>query len=649
MIGEINKNTPTSTYQPSDEICKFTAGVKEDYSYGVNLLNRSWKEYNDRTILEDESRGQMMFNAFVDTSVETAGEAWKWRGTRSMARNKGIAMHANLTANFLLPMFMAQNENDEIDVGFSEVMRDVIEWMAQPTNSEYQSSFLQVVFGMLTNPVTYMGAEYCEVYQKIRERQEDGSITIKEIVDQVLSGFKAPIWSAEQVLITNIYERNIQKQRRIIKRRWVEKGELEAKYGDHPNWEYVKTGTRSVYDESSQCFYDIKDDEHPNLVAEEIAMDRREDSEVPFLNGIYMGDPESVENNPICHRDNRGAPKYNVVPFGYMRIGEHFFYFKSMMNALGWDNDLYDALSEIGMNRAILESEVPIAVSGSDEINSDVIFPNAVIAFENPEAKIHRLLPETNSSHVFNALRETEKSMEEGSVDKVTSGQLPDKDQKVGNVAAAQAQAKKMLGAVGKSLAESVVKYGDLMKDIAINHITAPEVEELVGDDMKLKYRTFILENKEMGGKMVPKTVKFDPELIGAEMTDDEKDQAELSLLEDSGYPEHKNSLVLVNPELFAKFNYLTKVDVEEMFAKTPEYWQAVLPALKAQLAKDPYTDQEFLTREIGRAFFRSKGDRLVKKPDPMPQQTGAPEGMGAMSNMVVNKQLSTAASGAGI
>src|SRR3990167_3842184 len=106
----INKKTsPVSLYQPSAEILDYQKGVVNDYNEGVRILNKSWTELNYRSVIEDENRGKAMFNAFVDTSVEDPNEAWKYRGTRSMARNKGIAMHASLTANFLIPLFQAQN------------------------------------------------------------------------------------------------------------------------------------------------------------------------------------------------------------------------------------------------------------------------------------------------------------------------------------------------------------------------------------------------------------------------------------------------------------------------------------------------------------------------------------------------------------
>lgn len=615
MTGYADKiNADISAYQPSQEICDFTSMVKKDYDIGVTILNKPYLELNDRSVIDDENRGQMMFNAFVDTSVDDPRESWKWRGTRSMARNKGIAFHANLTANYLLPLFVAQNEDDEIDRGMSEVMQDIIEWMALPTNSNYQSSFLQIVFGMETNPVTFLGAEYCEVFQTIKEKSENGKYTTKEILDEVLSGFKAPIWSSSQVLISNAYERNIQKQRCIIKRRYVEKCELEAKWGNNPNWDCVQEGIKSIYSEEEGLFYDIKDDDqYHKLVAEETYLNRRGDCEVTFVNGIYMGE-DDVDNNPIKHRDNRNAPKYNVIPFGFRRIGEHFFYYKSMMNDLGWDNMLYDALSEVTMNRAILEVEMPIAISGSDKIDSEVIFPNAVVAFKDKETRITPLLPPSNTAAGYNALRETEKSITDASVNETLSGQLPDASQKAFNVAQAQTSARKLIGAVGKSLAESIIHYGDLMKDIVINNITVPQVEELVGDTMKLKYRSFALANKLSGGKVNDKIIKFDESLIGSEMTDQEKEYKSLELLEESGYPKKKKSMVLVNPELFVKFKYLCRVDIEEMFTKTNEFMQPILFQLRQALLNDPFIDLQALDRKLLYSFFQSEGEELMKE-----------------------------------
>lgn len=640
-----------SGYMPPPDVVALTEVVQRDYGFGHSILTRSWTELNDRSPIDDENRGQLMINAFVDTNVEDPNEAWKWRGTRSMARNKAVTMHANLTSNFLMSRFLAQDDDDDIDMEFSETMDDLTEWMAQPDNSNYQSSFLQVVFGMMANPVSYMGAEFIEAKQKIKERQLDGTITIKEVIDEELSGFKCPIYSTAQVMITNAYERNIQRQRSLIQRDYVDMAELQQIYGDHPNWQYVKAGWRSVYSAKDGLFYDYYDIQHPNLVERDVWKSRKDDTEIPFLGGIYLGDIESVDLNPMKHRDNRDAPKYNIVPFGYSRIGDHFYFYKSLMNVVGWDHQLYDAMSEITMNRSILEVDQPLIVSGSDKVDGDMIFPKAIAAFEDKDTTIKPMLPSVDLAAGFQALAATERSMAAESVDPVSLDNAPKagKNQQA-VIAAIQMNAQKLINEVVKQLTESISQYGQLMKDIAINHITAPEVEELVGGQLRLKYKSFLLHNKQVGGQTMHKKIIFDSSLLGADMTDEEKDQENLKLLEESGWPDSKQAISRINPELFAKFKYLSKIDVEDLDQKNNKYWQPILTNLYGMLRQDPQVDTVWLLQRLARSYFGSEGSALVKKapaagalPPPAP---GGPTNGSPGGAMAQNSALSTAMQG---
>lgn len=605
-----------SGYIPPAEVIALTADVKRDYETGHELLNRPWTELNDRSIIEDENRGQMMFNQFVDTSIEDPNEAWQWRGTRSMARNKGIAMHANLTANILLPAFTAQNEDSEEDQEYSEVMTDTVAWMCDPSNSGYHASFLQIVFAMMYSPISYLGAEWCEVMMTIRDRTENGEYVDKEMIDEVLSGFQANVYGATEILRMNMFERNLQKQRAIIERKYVEIDELAAEFGEHPNFGYLKPGVKYVFDEKDGLFYEYFDEEHPTLVEKVVWKNRRKDMEVPFIGGIYMG-ATNVRDNPIKHRDNKGAPKYNKVPFGYMPIGNHFACYKSMMNVVGWDHQLYDAMSEIIMNRSILEVDQPLGVYGAgekDKIDSEIIFPKAVVAFEDPQAKIMPILPKADLAAGYNALAATEKSINDASVDPVSSGAMPGGHQQAYVVATVQANAKKILSESAKLLVISMAQYGSLLKDIVINHVTVPQVEELVGGALKLKYRTLMLPNKEKNGRAVSKKIVFDDTLIGLDMTDEEKSRHSLKLLEETGYPHNKHTVIRVNPERYAAHSFFAKSDIEEIFVKNNEYWQPILTNLYTMLRQDPLADQEWLLRKLARAYFNTEGENLVRK-----------------------------------
>lgn len=634
MIGEVYQNSPVSLYQPSKNVADFSAYVKRDYARGNDILTRTWVELNNRSVIDDQDRGKRTFNAFVDEGTEDPATAWQWRGTRSKARNQAIAMHAQLTAGYIVPMFMAQNDNDEEDADFSEMMRDAVEWMVN--NSSYKESFLQAAMGMLVNPVTYMGAEYVEVFQKIKERTVEGNLEIKEVLDEVLSGFNAPVYNAEEILISNAYEQNIQKQRFVIKRRYIEYQEAQAKYQKEDNWQFVQPGVKSLYNEENGAFYDIKDKDHPHLVEEVIYLNRRDDTEVAFVNGIYMGE-EDVDANPIKHRDNRNAPKYNVVPFGYQRINEHFFYFKSLMAAQYWDNMLLDAQYQIGMNRAFLDANMPIAISGTDKVDSDVIFPSSVVSFEDPNTKAVPLLPQANLAGIFTAMDRVESSMEEGSLSSVSSGQLPQASQKATSVAIANKNAETMLKGVGKNLAISVVQLGDLMKDIVINHIVVPQIEELSDGNTKMKYRSLILNNKVIDGKEMSKVIRFEESFLGARMNKKDKTMVQMGLLEEVGYPNNKKHIYLVNPNLFSRFRYLTKVEPERMFPENEEFRQAMMSQIYAQFATNPFIELESLTRKTLYSFFRSETEDLMKKPEE--SGMGGEGGMGEPGQTVFGQQ----------
>lgn len=611
MIYEFNKKN-ISLYSPPKKVEEFTAIFQRDYNTGMEILQRSWTELNNRSVLQDDQHGKMMFNAFVNTESEDPNESWRYKGTRSEARNKGVATHAQLTQNFLLPSFVAQNDDDELDEGFSEVMQDAVEWMAQPNVSNYQKSFFQVALSMLQSPVVYLGAEFYEVYTKNRKLNKD-------VLDEVLSGFQCPIWSCNQILIANAFERNIQKQRFIIKRRYCEYEELKKIYGEHENWKFVQQGIRSVFNDDDGLFYDVKDDEHPMLVAEEVWCCRGEDLEIPYLNGIYMGkgDPESNENY-IRHRDNKDNPKYNVIPFGYARIGDHFFYFKSQMNCMQWDNAKVDAMDELVMNRAILDVDQPLAVFGVDphSVNSAVVFPKSVAVFESKDAKVSPLLPSANISSGLAMLQQGKEGTEDTSgINDTIQGQLPEASQKAYNVAQADANSKRLLMNVAKALAESVVQYGDLMKDIFINHYSTAEVQEIAGKTAKLKYRSLFLSSRDATGNKIDKTIKFDESLIGLELTDGDKMKEALRRLEKTKFKDGKEEdITWVNPALFAKYKYLCKADVQEMFKKDSDYWQQLLIQLKGLMTNDPYVKMDEIDKEIFKATFQSKGDKFMKE-----------------------------------
>ena len=605
MIGDIIKGTTEiSLYQPPQDVLDFSNMVLENYQQGWANLTKPWEELNGYSIIDRMNKDQRTFNAWVDESTESAEEAWKYRGTRSLAATKAMAMHAHMTSRYAIANVSAQNEEQESDRMAGNIMKDITEWMT--VNSNYRESILLATMGILVNPLTWLEGEFHEINQIVRDSK--GKETT--MLDEVFSGFQVDVLSSTQVLVGNMYEKNVQRQPFIIKRRWLDYATAYAKYHEHENWNYVQTGYKSVYSEKEGIFYDIKDDEHPSLVSEEIILIRVEDTEVPYVGGIYMGN-DNVKANPIRHRDNRNAPKYNVVPFGYHKINEHFLPFKSLMNITGWDNHLLDSLWRIGMDHAILATLMPTAVSGVEKFDTQIIFPGSVTAFQNPDARVTPLLPNANQNPIFNAISKVEDSLQEKSLSETLSGDLPAASQKAFTVGKAEQHSQTLLKGALSNFAISLTQFFPIMVDIAIQHLTVAEVDEITE---ATRYRRFILEDQVVSGKKVSKNIIFDESMQGRSMTKQEEDQKSLELLKETGFPENDTHLYLVNPHLFSKLKYLVRYDPDLMNEKNEGFERAMATNLYTMLRADPLIEPTKLVRKLLNTFYRGESDDLMAK-----------------------------------
>lgn len=600
-----------SLFQPEKKVVEITKHAKEYYQRGHEINSQNYPELNDRSIINDEQNGKKIWNAYVDESCDDPFESWKWKGTRGEARKRGMALHAQLTAGFLFANITAQDEDDKEDRAAGDFMRGVVEWMTE--NSNYTESFIQTAMGMLYSPVVYMGAEFAKVIQKVKNKTKNGFEIINSL-DEELSGFRAPVYSAGDIKISNAYVQNIQRQTCVIKDRYLDYHDAEKKYGHLDNFDFVQKGQMTVFNENDGVFYDTKDLENPDLVKETIVSWRGEDLEVPFLGGIYMGD-DDVNHNPMSHRDLRNQPKYDVVPFGYSRISEHFYFYKSLMNSLQWEDNFYDEFSRNVLNRELIDLIPPTVAVGDEDgsVNTSVIFPGASISSKSKDFDVRSILP-PRQGNPYAALSEVKKSIEEQSISDTQSGQLPEASQKATAIVQATAASRRLIRGLARNLGNSIVSYWKLMTDIGVRQYSIPEIHEMTGGFLKERYRQFLLPNKTSRGKIISKILRFDGDLVGQEFTEEELMMKNVALLEEAG---EGGNIIVMNPEMVARMKYLISYDPEDLFIPNQQQMQVIMQNLYSQLRADPLVDAEPFMREYMYSFFRSKGDDfIVKNPE---------------------------------
>lgn len=604
---------------PSQEVLDLIIPIKKDYATGVEIMNNTYTEFNDMSLSQRMNLDQKAFNSYSEPKSPDPDENWKFKGTRPITRNKLISIAAHITSNILIPNVFAQNDADEEDKLTAEVMRSLIEWNIK--NSDYDITFLGAVISALVNPAVIISVEFAEVMQEIKIKNDAGELTTKEVIDQFFSGLQLHIVPCEELLINNIYEYEIQKQKNLIRRRYISYDTVEGKYGKHKDFGLIQPGIRVFYSEEEGLFYENKDEEHPTLCEEVIYYNRRADMEIPFVNGIYMG-KDNVKDNQFKHRriildqDNELVliPVYPFAKSGYEFIDEkRFFYYKSAAFKLSQEQDLIDKMYRMVMDGTFMQVMPPIAGFGTGSIDASIMYPGAFTPF-NKEASIQKLDNGARLDIGYKAIETLEGSMSESTANETMGGALPEKEQKAYTVARAEQNAIIQLGLFGKMIGRLVVDIGYLMSDIILNHQTIATIDETSSGDIKMKYRTFLLPDQIKGGKQLTKKLVFTDEFTGLKMTDEQALKESFKLKQEGG---EDAEIYKINPYLFSRSRFLFYIDADIEITKSQAFEKAWhLEALDRGI-NNPYINQEKWTEEhLVSVFHKGNASKFMQKPE---------------------------------
>ena len=605
MYGELTiknrkiLNSP-SMYQPSKKVKEITAMVLKDFLHGQEIQRRPRSEFNDRTILEEIDVNQKAFNSYVPPKSNDPDDEWRAQTVRPVTRNKLISIAAHVTATVLYPGVFAQNANDEEDRDSAQVMRDLIEWVVE--NSSYQKEFIRSVIGMLVDPAVILHIDYAEVMRNIKEIKDSGYVE-KKVVDEIMSGFIFNVIRVKELLIANFYEPNIQKQRFLIRNKYIDFEDARMRYGDHKNWRHIQPGVRMVFNNDDGTFYEVKDDEMRDYLVNEVTYyNRYMDVELCFINGILVSDIDQ----PLRRLDK----KYPFAHGGYEQLGDgKCFYFKSAANKLGSDQDVVDTMYNMIIDGTYLALMPPMALYGSEDINTSVIIPGAVTAFRDPNTKMESIAPRSDIRAGLEAITLLERSMAESSQDNARSGVGgPGGERTAREVLLLEQNARVALGLFGKQVKFYVEDVGDLIIGLILQHMTIGEISELTDG---MKFRTFMLPNKNVGGKNVTKKIKFiDPAGVPEKYDSMAKS---FELMKEEGGLEQTKTIAEVNPELFRTLKYKARVTSDEFIPMSKSLEKALNLEAFDRLIQLQNIDQDAVTRDFLLDVYRpGEGDKYL-------------------------------------
>ncbi len=565
MIGALqydkdqNLISPVSAYQPAEDVEKLTERISQDFNVAYTLQNKPFTEFNDYSLLQRADLDQKRWNAYRMPQSEDIDEAWRWNGIRPITRNRILGIVAQMTANIVIPAPFAQNDKDEADRMAALVMRDLLEYNIR--NSNYLENYVMWITDALVNPAAYLGVGFFEAMQTIKEENE-GKISKKEVIDGVLSGFQTFNIPLDEILIGNYYQKQLERERFVFRRRYIDYDEAKALKGEHTNFDYITPGVKSVFNAETSMFYDVVDENLQTLCEETTYYNRLEDYEIPFMNGVYVGDKD-VEDNRIKHRDNEDKPKYNFSVMGYEDISSRFFFYKSAAWKLGDDDELVIRTEQMLADAVFLETMTPTITSGVGQLSEAIMIPGKNTAFENPDVKINPIRLGSSLSSAFNLILSKEKSMSESSQDPMMAGIQTQPKTATESALLAQ-NAKIALGRFGNMLSNSLRKFGGLMIDVILQHQTIGEVEQISDIESAQKFKTFILSTEQEGEKLTKKIV-FKSEMIGEEIGKEKLMARSREIMEKEGGIDSDTRIYEVNPDAWRKLKYFLTVDVDQL------------------------------------------------------------------------------------
>jgi hypothetical protein len=619
-----------SSYNPNAQVKERIKDIQEQMSIADEIRNTTFREFNNRTLLQYQDDCQKAFNNYVPPASSNEDEAWRANTIRPVSRNKVISIAAHITSGIMEPIVEAQNEKAVSDRDAAMVMKDLMDFVL--STAQYPRKFVFGVISALVNPAVIFNLEYLEVIRKFKEIQEDGTWKEKEMLDEVFSGFNVGLTPVEELFIGDAYENDIQKQPFLIRRKIIDYNYAKIKYGTHKDFKHVKAGVRNFFNSGNSTFYETNESDLGSRKVEEVIFyDRYADLEIPLVNGIMMTDDP---DRPMQRMDK----KYPFAKSGYELIDEgRFFYYKSLVDKMSPDQTVIDTLYNMVIDGTFLSVFPPTANYGGEEVRSNVMIPGVTTNFTDPNAKLAPINPPINLSAGMNTLDKVESSLSESSQDPRSAGQQSPGSTTAFEVARLEENAKSILGLFGKMIGFLVEDLGTLLTASILQYMTVAEVEDVVGDAVALTYKSVLVADREVDGKTINRRIDFEMPDENMQIKDQFQvpglDPTQQQALQQSSELQAQGkelgmSIAKVNPELFRNRKYKVKSKADFMKSTSEAIRKALNLEAYDRAIANPLANQEAIYKEfLLKNYVPGDEEKFVQKAQPQGMPMGKPAG----------------------
>lgn len=535
--------------------------IQRDFATADRIRRNTYEEFNwagnEESLINYSREMFLRFNLTPPPPSGDPDDDWKSNHVQPMTRNKVMAVIAAVTSALMRPAIIAQNTDGEQDRKAARIMSECVTYANY--HSGYDDTMLAAVQTMCTTPAILLHQGYAQVKRKVKEMQASGDYTVKEVLDEHLSGFQANIIPVDELYISNFYEEDIQKQDFLIWRKAISWDQAYTQSKDKKGFEkYVQSGNVMYADPITSNYHRQTDKFlEGNLVYKDIYYHRTRDLQLTYFNGWLDGNPDAPyhrADGPLMQK----SKKYPIAKSGHERFHNNCFYYMPLSAKLAGVQDEFDVLSRAIVDGTLLSTLPPVNIIGAEEHERAEIKPASMNTFSRPDTRLEPMVLGQNLIAGLNLLQNQKRTADETSISPRGAGLSEKGEETLGEVQLLHQNTLTQLGLVGRMVAKLVREYGKLLVDSIGEHLTIGEIADIAGPKElpKLRYNKLIIPNidKSNGNK----TTIIDFNFTAPKNSEEEKEMS-FKLLEDG--LKKNQTIFSVNPETFRKLKYSVYVE----------------------------------------------------------------------------------------
>ena len=377
-MGEQTKKTAPEvqeekgeTFIPTFEEQKDIARVSKDYLVGRNVIQKSYNQFNGRTLYDCLDDWQKRWNGYLPISPTLTQD--RSNMFLNFTRNLVISFVSKVGLKLPDIKIIAVNKKTGMNsLDMAKALQDLNDYSNLEENA--QSKFLGTCLECAINGTVVKYEGYLKYEQEtevpIEVNPETGETKTKKEKRVMFDNCYQENVFIQDFYIANPYQPEIQKQPFIIWKKIMTYDEAEMELGGYKNWKYVRKGEYAINNEVT-TFYrnELMTELNANQVEVLRYYNRRKNKHIILVNGIPL------YSGVIPFKDGN----YPFVRGWHEPFGVDFFWGSSLVQKIMGDQDLLNTLWNMMVDKTY-GSLQPFGLSSDldDLVDDTVLEPNKI-------------------------------------------------------------------------------------------------------------------------------------------------------------------------------------------------------------------------------------------------------------------------------